>query len=701
LGCLQVLDDEGVLRGDDRAEYISAVSGGSYAVGAAAVLQQGLGRPSEESDDELDLREDELDLREEELGPFAAGSPELDYLRTHLSYLTHGPGGVSSEVWQSFMGVFMNLVLFASAAAVIGSFAGWFYGWRVKTLRASTQCTTKQSCSFAIKTPSALAWIAIGLCVAAAAIGLLWVVRNWGPTLTNNLRIAAIVAALVAAGFAFFVIAMPHVLGWLVRSMAPKHDNPSGAGGIRHPWITIGGFGGLLVAIRGAMSEFKSLGLSDPRSGAGKLVRRFRGPLVSLLALIAVPLFFGGLLVLFMYREARQPAWINSSWHGVLFFVVPLALIVLVDEFGDVNNWSLHKLYKDRLHNAFFLERTSRATATTPGSAQERQGGLALSQLTNFDFPEVLICATSNLKKYGEVPTGLNAELFLLSAEKVGGEGVGERSTAKYETDRLRTWRDLTVMDAVSISGAAVSPLMGRMTRAPMRVLMALANIRLGVWLPRPDQKNDKKPPRRPNLWHLFDEAFGDGASGSRFVYVTDGGHYDNLGLVELLTRRCDWIWCVDASGEKIDSFSTIGEAVATAQAELRVSIDIAPEKMAPTPGSTYVKKPFCVGTITYPADENGPGKQGKLVIVKAGVTKNAPFAVRSYHANNPDFPCDSTIDQLYTADRFDAYLALGNFSMRAAFDATDYLRSLHDAKAGHQRAAMAPARAPDSNQPA
>jgi hypothetical protein len=670
MGCLQVLEDEGVLRGDHRAKYISAVSGGSYAVGAAAVLQYGLEHGAEDVD--------------KETGPYAAGSPELSYLRKHLAYLTHGPGGASSELWQMFMGVLMNLLLFASAAAVIGSFTGWFYGWRIKTLRSSTRCTTDQSCSMAIRTPSALAWIAIGLGGLAIAIGLLWVLRNWGPTGRDNLRKAAVFTALVAAGFALFVVAMPHVLGWLVRTMTPKHDDAADtSSGLRHPWVTIGGFGGLLVAIRGAISEFKSLGLGDPQSGVGKLVRRFRRPLVNLLAMIAVPLFFGGLLLLFMYYEARQPAGINSQWQGLLVFLVPLAVLLIVDRFGDLNNWSLHSLYKDRLRNAFFVERT-------PEFAKQREQPLRLSNLTQLrNFPEVLICATSNLRSYGQTPTGLNADLFLLSAAKIGGPGVGEMPAEEYEDKRLRTTLDLTIMDAISISGAAVSPVMGRMTRAPMRLLLALANIRLGVWLPKPGKQEDKKPPR-PNLRYLLDEAFGDGSSKSRYVYVTDGGHYDNLGLVELLERRCDWIWCIDASGEQIDSFSTIGKAVATAQAELGVSIEIRPEDMAPDEGSRFVKQVFCQGEVRYPATESDEARTGTIVIVKAGVTADAPFGVRSYHAENPNFPCDSTLDQLYTADRFDAYLALGHFSMQQAFEGSGYKAAHHDAGTPRRTATVA-----------
>ena len=148
-------------------------------------------------------------------------------------------------------------------------------------------------------------------------------------------------------------------------------------------------------------------------------------------------------------------------------------------------------------------------------------------------------------------------------------------------------------------------------------------------------------------------------------MYVTDGGHYENLGLVELVRRQCKWIWCVDASGDKQDTFSTIAGAVRLARDELGVEIEIDPTTMAPDPTVTadrarrglkpVVQSPFCRGSIVY-AD----GSSGTLVVIKAGVPADAPLGIAEFYKDNPAFPCDSTIHQLYTADRFDAYRELG-----------------------------------------
>jgi len=166
-------------------------------------------------------------------------------------------------------------------------------------------------------------------------------------------------------------------------------------------------------------------------------------------------------------------------------------------------------------------------------------------------------------------------------------------------------------------------------------------------------------------LDYLLREIFGRNHLDAPFLYVTDGGHYENLGLVELLRRKCETIWCIDASGDQPDTFDTLGGAFMTAEQELGIRFDIKPkEAMAPVAARSgndpwFVRAPFCVGSFVY-AD----GKPGVLVIVKAGVPKNAPWSVRSYHAQHPNFPCDPTLDQLFNGDRFEAYRELGRFSV-------------------------------------
>jgi hypothetical protein len=216
---------------------------------------------------------------------------------------------------------------------------------------------------------------------------------------------------------------------------------------------------------------------------------------------------------------------------------------------------------------------------------------------------------------------------------------------------------------------------MGKMTRPPLRFLMALANIRLGVWLPNPRwigayERNSSLRMRhmRPRLAYLLFELFGLNEINRKYLYVTDGGHYENLGLVELLRRGCTEIYCLDASGVGQDGgeFEALGEAIALARSEVGVEVEFdstnpesAPETMVPGE-DRLAQRDVITGRIVY-TDANGrPGVEGRIVYVRNAMTKAARWDVRAYHQSDSRFPNNPTIDQLYTDQKFEAYRALG-----------------------------------------
>jgi hypothetical protein len=152
----------------------------------------------------------------------------------------------------------------------------------------------------------------------------------------------------------------------------------------------------------------------------------------------------------------------------------------------------------------------------------------------------------------------------------------------------------------------------------------------------------------------LLYEVMGRHRVRSKFLYVTDGGHVENLGLLELLRRRCTTIVCLDAAGGSTTRFSTLGEAVALAATTLNVAIDIDPSAM----GRVAAGANACdhvTGTIRYP-----DGTEGRLVYGKALMTATAPWDVRAYATKDDRFPVHPTTDQLFGGETFDAYQSLG-----------------------------------------
>ena len=237
----------------------------------------------------------------------------------------------------------------------------------------------------------------------------------------------------------------------------------------------------------------------------------------------------------------------------------------------------------------------------------------------------------------------------------------------------------------MAVSSAAISPVMGKMTRPAMRILLAAADARLGVWLPNPAHvpaagRPPGAPPRsrlarlgatalarlrQPDFLHLWAEAAGALRLDGRWLYVTDGAHYESLGLVEALRRRPDHVIVVDATGDGPGWFATLGQAIAEARAETGVQVEIDPSGLAPDPDTHRCAVPYAVGRFRYPGEPGlagpaGPAGGHRLLYLKLGVPADAPWDVLSYQDIHPAFPAASTLQQLYDDQEFEAYRALG-----------------------------------------
>jgi hypothetical protein len=221
--------------------------------------------------------------------------------------------------------------------------------------------------------------------------------------------------------------------------------------------------------------------------------------------------------------------------------------------------------------------------------------------------------------------------------------------------------------------------------------LLAVTGVRLGSWLPNPaflNEWNAAGPaddwsmpnlPSRRRISYLLREVFGIHQYSDRLLQVTDGGHYENLGLVELLRRRCTEIYCIDASGDTPPTAGTLEQAVTIAHAELGVTIKFDSTVWDLIPGSGTALEPASAltslnerlsksaiisATIHYPKESGLPeeddGRVGKLVFVKTLLTRDMDYDLLSYAARNGIFPRDSTGDQFFDDGKFCAYRELG-----------------------------------------
>ena len=731
-----------------RANYITSVSGGSYIASALMFVAQGkVGDEPESTALKTSAKtSDAVKAVTVPANPaFHAGSPEERYLRDHTRYLSHGFGGPVAAIWQLLVSIVVNLVLLSLIVGLVSVPVGWIYGHNIRALQAGSQ----EIYHFAF---SDVGWPFVPLIAGGLALllAVVWVVNFFHDPVVNKWLLASSLALLGATlAWLCFAVGVPIVLEWLHRSVGSKPPGvtsvqPSSSTKTLGAVASAGTAASVLIALFGTrVARTIRAGWQEVPQGVrrqllqqGKnLFLRLRVPLINLLIFLVGPFTLLCLVLLGVHIGSLYPTWTTAgrNWDPFLWWLLGVGVIAFFYVLANVTSWSLHPFYRERLSDAFCLKRftleqgdigtlredkRSRNAAWLP---TEAQGEFAdhrpympiykISAVQPETMPVLIVCAAANVSTYGATPTGFRSTSFVFSNDTVGGGLLGDNVTAKQYEDVITEFKALentvTLPAAVAMSGAAVSPEMGRTTRAPLRFLLTLANVRLGVWIPNPtrldwfskrkDSSRFRKWWIRPRLEHLLFEMIGKNKLTHKYLYVTDGGHYENLGLLEQLRKGSRYIFCLDASGEQQDGFSTIAGAVALASSEEQIRIEIQPETMAPDPDITdqrskrhlppVVQSPFCVGNIYYPEDQEEPS--GRLVIIKAGVPANAPENIADFHQSNWRFPCDPTLDQLYSAERFDAYKALGAFAtseaLRSVRDDFEYFRRMGRLQAPNQ----------------
>src|SRR5207253_165927 len=202
----------------------------------------------------------------------------------------------------------------------------------------------------------------------------------------------------------------------------------------------------------------------------------------------------------------------------------------------------------------------------------------------------------------------------------------------------------------VAISGAAANPNMGYHTSGSMAFLLTVFDARLGWWLGNPRWRGPSRYPGPVFAWtYLIAELLGQTTGRSRFVNLSDGGHFDNLGLYELVRRRCHYIIAGDAEEDAKLAFESLGGAIRKCRADFGVEIDIDPEPIRIVNGRSGA---HCVlGRILYPE-----GARGYLFYLKAILTGDEPSDVTEYQTRFPEFPHQSTADQFFSESQFESY---------------------------------------------
>jgi hypothetical protein len=645
LGVLQELQLSGSF--PSRVTSITAVSGGSYPI--LAWLTSAAYSPTDSLED---------------VPPWSPGSPEERRLRNNLDFMAQGLFGAFYAVTTFVTGVILNAAPVFVLLVLLGQTTGWLLRLGLKTgLESPKVGYVRITPAFGLVVPAgagcALLLILFAMMIQHPSDHKLHrssrILRRLALLTLGTTGIWATVVSVLPATVWFYRYSLVQLNSLLrmgkLLSIREIDENPfPGFRGL----LSIGILAGLIAAGTG----FVLLRLYQ-RGIARWFVAVFT-PAVGL-AMLVFPFCIGashGLRHQFQSNEAKIAA-------------VELATVLFFAFFVHNNQYSLHGYYRDRLSSVFCVSRTPRAAASTRVGHEDAEEHLTGTfseayQLASgpYILPEIVVCAAVATPPHAQ-PFGLGSASFRIGADHAGTD-MAQFKTSTLEQGRGTRRSHMTTASFMAISGAAVAPWMGRLTRPFLRSLMALLNIRLGVWLPakEPNPNTTDTPRlierlrrgwREPGAFYVFREAFGWVSNRDKFLYVSDGGHWDNLGLIELLRTGVSTAFCIDCTLGKTDSgFSkSFAFAIQLARTELGLEIELDEgDQKAGANDDSMVREL----RGTYPGDAGRSTVQ--IVYVRPKITKSTPLDI--VELKDKEFPYHATQSLRYPHERFESYRRLG-----------------------------------------
>ena len=440
-----------------------------------------------------------------------------------------------------------------------------------------------------------------------------------------------------------------------------ESNNPVLAG-----WI--GALSTLFGVLSGIFAFFKT--------SSGKKGRIPMGMVVT----IATATLWFGLLLLAYHIAVRLSA--DASGSSIIVLIGGIALVVaalagLLGRVANINYLAIHRYYRDRLMELFMPDvdkALGGAIATRAAASADKMPIHALFAANEGEGPSAnpapyhlintnVVLESSNIPKF----RGRGGDNFILSPYYCGSNATGWSKSDVFMEGRM------TLPTAMAISGAAVNPGAGvggqGVTRQPLlSMLMGLLNIRLGYWAPNPNKHHGTKS--IPNYLHpglsevFFRSRLNEEAN---YVQLTDGGHFENLALYELIRRRTKLIVLCDGGADPDFQFTDFANTVEKVRTDFGTLILCDCEDLQPlVPRSKagaditddaikYAEHGYIMRTIIYPDNS-----QGRLLYLKTTFFEQLSTDLYGYKKAHPQFPDEPTSDQFFDEKQFEAYRELG-----------------------------------------
>ncbi len=542
---------------------------------------------------------------------------------------------------------------------------GLFYGaGRILLLRFAEALEFDPFHMATLLPPATILWLSLTAVLHIGLMGTLFAEsrREWWSRIVAWLLLYSLMW-LVLFGIAFYG---PLIVGWAVDK----------AGG----WVAGGGAAWLATTLSGVMAgKSRDTGKTAPNSFLERLVG------------FAPYVFVAGILVgvshglqvilrkdLVTERFPTFDAMNEAHWRSMsvvdnawLFgcFAALLLIALLFSWTVDVNEFSLHHFYRNRLVRCYL-------GASIRNRKPQPVTGFAADDLCLADL------SPSGSRAYGGPLPLVNACLNLESGEQLSWQ---ERMAASYVFTprhsgfeigqgyyRPTGGRDrdgVSLGTAFAISGAAASPNMGYHSSKAMAFLLTVFNVRLGWWMgnaANDDTWTKTSPPFA--LKYLTGELLGMADQTCPYVYLSDGGHFENLALYELVRRRVRYIIACDAEQDATLSFEGLGNAIRKCRTDFGVDIEINLDALRLIGGGRETKWHCAVGKIHYEWVDP-EAVPGTIIYLKPSLTGDESTDIRNYASMHADFPQQSTADQWFDESQFESYRKLGSHAAEKVFE--------------------------------
>ena len=390
--------------------------------------------------------------------------------------------------------------------------------------------------------------------------------------------------------------------------------------------------------------------------------------------------------------------WSWFCWSLGCFLVLGLVL--------DLNATSWHGYYAERIASAWIQ----------PAAGLDRQIPLGQLRTVEEGLPYHLI--SGSLNSFGHsiddadpeslnprkppVGTAVPTDLFLLSQLFAGSKSTGYRAIRELQDDNYN------LASAVAVSGGAVNPLHAQ--NPLQKALLLLANVRLGQWIQNPGygRRRWKVLEKILDNWPItpfrFFATLAWPLDRWKYCFVTDGGLTENLGIKQLLLRRCKLILAVDAGQDEKFQFHDLSKLLrwmqvdqgirvtwqsATDEVKIRAKeLKLSPDNLSPVmctardeksaaardkpagrPLNPDAAQHHLLARIEYPGYADAPAAErekfvGYLVYMKSTLCQNDPEELVSHQQAHPQFPHDPTSDFAFDRDQFESYRRLGEHTV-------------------------------------